>query len=256
MKTLIALLALFAFADCSYSQDSLSTYPQDSNLCLHGKVYEYYSNGNPKLYRTYTHGFLYGEYAEYDKKGNLIEDGFMDGVNVFSLLMRPSKVIRNLYDKDGGNIQITQGQVTPLRTIPEGKCKSTDGNITRIRSLLIGKWSKCNMIPFDKNASLIDSVFINYSTEITFFANDSLDLYENRKHHVGRYQLESNKLRIEIKNKLGDWIPYMSWRWPKETLYPAPSGKYFNLQLLEVLPILLDENTIVNSDVAVRLRRE
>src|SRR5690606_31758325 len=151
-------------------QDS-APYPMDSNFCIHGKVYNHYLNGNSKAFKTYEHGFLYGPYEVYRKSGQLKEKGFIDDVNESTLLFQPTKVIKERYGKDGELKKSLIGETKPIKQVPYGKCKCADGNVMRIRSLLVGTWGKEKMIPFDNKDQIIDSVYNLYDTRITFFHN-------------------------------------------------------------------------------------
>ena len=163
MKIYVIIVVLFIGVGHCICQDSLS-YPMDSNTCKHGKVFKYYLNGNPKLHKTYEHGFLYGPYEKYYRNGQIKEKGFLDDVNQRNLLFQPSKVTMVKYRKNGEFKKSLESQIKSINEVPNGKCKCEDGNVKRIKSLLIGDWIKERMIPFDKSDKVIDTIYNNYDT--------------------------------------------------------------------------------------------
>jgi antitoxin component YwqK of YwqJK toxin-antitoxin module len=228
----------------------------DSNTCVHGKVYKYFSNGNSKSFKTYEHGFLYGSYAKYYRNGQVKEKGFLDDVNEWTLLFRPSKVIKKKYRKNGKFKKSVEGEIKPINPVPHGKCQCEDENVQRIKSLLIGTWMKEKMIPFDNNDQIIDSVFSQYNTKITFLRNDSLSLSINGINHSGRYFLSSNTLKLEMKNNQDNWETLISMRWPKKTLYPNSKQEHFDLELIEMLNVLNKDEKVILSNVIIKFKKE
>lgn len=255
MKSYVTILIImFCIGQC-FGQDSIP-YSIDSNTCLHGKVFKYYSNGNPKSFKTYEHGFLYGTYAKYYRNGQVKEKGFLDDVNEWNLLFQPSKVIKEKYRKNGEFKKSLEGEKKPINPVPYGKCQCEDENVKRIKSLLIGTWMKEKMIPFDKDVQIIDSVFSQYNTNITFFKNDSLNVSINGINHAGRYFLTSNTLKMEMKNDQDNWETLISLRWPKKTLYPNPKGEHFDLELIEILNVMDKDEKVILSNVIIKFKKE
>lgn len=250
----IYIILNFIVIQCC-GQDTID-YPVDSNLCIHGKVYTYYSNGAMKAYNTYEHGFLYGPYEKYYKNGQLKEKGFLDNVNQRTLLFQPYKVVKENYDRNGRFKKSITEEILPVKPVPSGKCMCSDGNVKRIRSLLTGIWEKDTITTFNKNNELIDSVYNNYETQIEFFQNDSFTICRNGKKQNGRYILTSNTLQLEIQKSEVEWEYLISMRWPVKTLYPNSSRKHFNFQLIEVLNVLNSEKVVVPSNVIVKFKRK
>ena len=246
-------MILISIGQC-IGQDSIRN-SIDSNTCLHGKVYKYFSNGNPKSFKTYEHGFLYGAYAKYYRNGQIKEKGFLDAVNEWTLLFQPSKVIKEKYRKNGKFKTSISGEIKPIDPVPPGKCQCEDENVRRLKSLLIGTWIKEKMIPFDKKDQIIDSVFNHYNTEITFFNNDSLSISINGTKHIGKYELTSNTLKLEMKNSQDNWETLISMRWPKLTLYPNSNYEHFDLELIELLNVLAKDENVILSNVIVKFKR-
>ena len=249
------LVVLFLLPIFAFGQDSKSS-SLDSNTCIHGKVYKYFLNGNPKSFKTYTHGFLYGEYAEYYRSGQVKEKGFMDDVNGWTLVFRRLKVDQEYYDKAGEFIKSSKSEIEQINPVPYGKCQCEDGNVKRIRSLLLGTWIKERMIPFGSSDQIIDSVFTRYNTKITFFSNDSLAVSQNGINRVGRYFLTSNTLILDVKDSQNKWETLISMRWPKKTLYPNSTQEHFDLELFELLKVLGEDENIRLSNVIVKFQKE
>lgn len=239
----------------SIGQDNMSI-SKDSNLCVHGKVYNYFSNGKPKSFKTYDHGFLYGPYEKYYRNGAIKEKGFLDDVNGWTLLFQPLKVVKEIYDKNGRFRKSLTGEIKPIAAVPYGKCQCEDGNLNRIKSLLVGTWVKEKMIPFDKDDKIIDSVYNLYTTEITFFKNDSLSISINGIQHVGRYFLTSNTLKLEMKNNQSEWESLISLRWPLKTLYPNSNYEHFDLELIEILNVTDEVDKVKLSNVIIKFKRK
>lgn len=255
MKSYVTILILIFSMGQSFGQDVIPN-SIDSNTCLHGKVFKYYSNGKPKLYKTYVHGFLYGPYEKYYRNGELKEKGFLDDVNTWTLLLQPSKVVKEKYDKNGNFIKSSIGKIKPIDPVPFGKCQCEDGDLKQLKSLLIGTWIKEKMIPFDEDDQILDSVFSAYNTKISFFNNDSLSVSINGINHSGRYFLTSNTLKMEIKNGQDNWETLFSMRWPKKTLHPNSKGKHFDLELIEILNVFNKDQKVTLSNVIIKFKKE
>jgi hypothetical protein len=251
---LILLLFITGIGQC-FGQDSIP-YPMDSNTCIHGKVFSYYTNGKPKSFKTYEHGFLYGPYAKYYRNGQIKEKGFLDDVNEWTLLFQPSKVIQEEYRKNGEIKKSLEGEKQPLNQVPSGKCQCADGNVKRIRSLLLGHWVKEKMIPFDKSDKIIDSVYNKYDTEISFFPNNRLSVSINGIKYDGRYLLTSNTLILEMTKDSAKWESLIYLRWPKETLYPNSTQEHFDLKLVALLNVSNMNNEVNLSNVVVKFKKE
>lgn len=251
---LIISILTFCFGR-SFGQDNSSN-SIDSNFCIHGIVYKYFSNGKPKSFKTYEHGFLYGPYEKYYRNGAIKEKGFLDDVNVWTLLFQPSKVVKEKYDKNGHFRKGLTGEIKPIAAVPYGKCQCEDGNLNRIKSLLVGTWVKEKMIPFDKHDKIIDTVYNSYTSEITFFENDSLSISINGIQHVGRYILTSNTLKLEMKNNQNNWETLISMRWPKKTLYPNSTSEHFDLELIEILNVIDETDQVKSSNVIIKFKRK
>jgi|GEM_PF-5229807 len=235
---------------------NFNTNEMDSNYCIHGKVFKYYPNGNPKSFKTYHHGFLYGIYEKYYRNGQTKEKGFLDDVNAWTLLFQPIKVAKEKYKKNGELKISLKTQIKPINEVPYGKCRCKGDNIKRIQSLLLGTWVKEKMIPFDKGDKVIDSVYEHYDTKITFFPNDSLSISIGSKQYCGRYHLTTNTLTLEMLQESNNWEALISMRWPKNTLFPNSTQDHFDLELIELLNILDQNGQIKLSNTIVKLKRE
>ncbi|MES2589958.1 MAG: hypothetical protein V4622_13350 [Bacteroidota bacterium] len=255
MKRFSTVFAFILFTGQYLAQDSIS-YPVDSNTCIHGKVFKYFSNGKPKSFKTYEHGFLYGPFVKYYRNGQAREQGFLDGVNGFTLLFQPSKIIKEKFKKNGDFKKSIKGEIKPITQVPYGKCLCEDENIKRIKTLLIGNWVKEKMIPFRNSDNIIDTVYIKYDTQLSFFLNDSLSVTINGIKYNGRYHLTSNTLKIEIAKDSLNWETLISMRWPKKTLYPNSTHEHFDLELIEILKVIKVDKDVVLSNVIVKFKRE
>lgn len=240
-----------------FAQDSIRI-PLDSNKCPHGKVYTYYRNGTKKSFKTYEHGFIYGPYQTFYRNGRLKEKGFLDAVNEWTLLLKPSKVFWEKYSKEG-KFRKDYGSgkdVQVMKTVPFGKCNCLDGNVLRLKSLLVGKWTKEKMIPFNGTDRIIDSLFNAYNTEITFLPNDSLLVSVNGYIQKGFYVLSSNKLELILLRDSGEQESLIHMRWPKNTLYPDEKHEHFDLELIDALNVLTKDNVIEFNHVIIKFKRE
>ena len=233
----------------------INSSPLDSNLCIHGEVMTYYGNGNPKSMKTYEHGFLYGNYEKYNRSGALVEWGFLDNVNVQTLFFQPVKSIKVTHGKHGFYDSIIS-EIIPIKKVPVGRCKCEDGNIKRIKSLLIGVWTKERMIPFDRSDKIIDSIFRNYDTQLIFHSNDSLTILKNGITQSGVYNFTSNTIDLKIRNDEGVLESIMSMRWPRKTLNTNSTLEHFNMELIELLFTMKKTSEIELSNVIVKFKRE
>jgi len=254
MKNLLFLVALINGVLC-FGQDSILI-PLDSNKCLHGRIYNYFRDGTPKSFRTYTHGYLYGPYEKFYRNGKIKEKGFLDDVNQWTILFQPSKIFWEKYDKEGLFKRSLGSEIIPMKPVPSGKCDCEDGNIQRLKSLLVGKWVKEKMRSFTKSDQIIDSVFDSYDTEITFLPNDSLLISVNGHIQKGFYILSSNKIELIVITDDGKQESLMYGRWPIKTLNPNSTWEHFDLELIELLNVLKEDQRIALNDVIVKFKRE
>lgn len=254
-KHLLINYFICLFSSFLFSQNTIKNPSLDKDSCIHGKVFTYYSNGQPKSYVTYQNGFIYGGYEKYYRNGKIKENGFLDDVNSWNLLFQPSKPIKNKYKRNQSLKYSLQGEIYPIKTVPYGKCKCLDDNNSRIKSLLVGDWIKDKMEPFSKSDQIIDSIYKRYSTRITFFEDDTFQIIENNTVKKGIYILQSNILDLELLNEKGESEYFFGWRWPKKTLYPNSTGEHFKLELIELMEVLSKENQVKLSNVVVKFKR-